>query len=181
MAAQRSRTHTEDATLHPPNTHSDTCGVRGRRTPRCRVQAGISFGSGAGSPGSPASFPGPVKRRKLQGPGIANLCRPGGSQKRLPRQNRRLHQGSEEAVPGGRCGQAARQFSPFACPLPSPLQGTRCTPDPRPQHSRPCTHERLYRYLPSIFFFSFIYTYSTPYYVIFTLILDPFAMAIDRV
>lgn len=172
-------THTQ-RTLPTPNTHSDIRGVRGRRTPRCRVQAGISFGSGAGSPSSPAAFP--VKRGKLQGPGSANLCRPRGSPKRLPRQSCRLHQGSEEAVPGGRCGQAARQFPPFACPLLSPLQGTRCTPDPRPQHSRPCTHERLYTYLPSIFFFffPFIYAYSPPHHVIVTLILDPSAIAIDR-
>lgn len=80
-------THTEDAPT-PTHTyrdrHSDTRGVRGRRAPGCRLQAGISFRSGAGSPGSPAAFPGPGKRESFQGRGGANLCRPRGSQKRVP-------------------------------------------------------------------------------------------------
>lgn len=107
-------THTEDAPTHTHrDRHSDTRGVRGRRAPGCRLQAGISFRSGAGSPGSPAAFPGPGKRESFQGRGGANLCRPRGSQKRVPQTGSpRLHQGSEEAVLGDGCGQAARQFPP---------------------------------------------------------------------
>lgn len=164
------------------HTHSDTCGVRGRRVPGCSLQAGTSFRSGAGSPGSSSAFLGPGKRGGLQGPGSSSLCRSRGSQKRLPRQG---VAGSTRAPRRPHLGVAAGRlpdnFPPSLalCLHPCRVRAAHQThAHSTPGSARILLYKRLYSYLPSIFF-SPLYIFPPPH-VIFTLILDLFAMTTDQ-
>lgn len=136
----RSHTRTYTHTQTHIDTHSDTRGMRGRRTPGCRLQAGISFGRVRGTQAAPL-----LSRGRERGEGCRDPAAPICVGRGVPKNA--SPGGESPAPPGLRGGRTwgwlragCQTISPLACPLPSPLQGTRCTPDPRSQHPRLCTH-----------------------------------------